>query len=166
MFRLTLVSYLTAVMLAGPALCCCQASDLFGAMTPSSREDQPDRPASRCHGHHAGRSCHAHRLEPVRHGGNAGRHKNMEPSNAPDAPAHPCSCHESRLDALIVKVNDADVASLLRLQVEFCDGFAIAALSHSMVTSLLNAVIASLGSTTFPHMSAPVILRALQTFRC
>lgn len=84
----------------------------------------------------------------------------------PAAPPHSCPCQESRLDALTAKVNGADVAGLLRLHVEFCEGFAIVAPSHSMVTSLLNATIASLGTTTFPHLSAPEILRALQTFRC
>lgn len=166
MFRLALVSYLTAAMLAGPAVCCCTASDVLGAMTHPSSGGQPERPAPQCHGHHGGGSCHSHRHAPQRHDCDTGRHKRAQPTKMPDAPAHPCSCPESRFDALTVKVSDADVGGFLRLQVEFCDGSAIVALSPSIHTHLLNATIAAQGTTTFPHMSAPEILRALQTFRC
>lgn len=166
MFRLALVSYLTASMLAGPALCCCTALDLFGSKAHPSRGDQPERPAPRCHGHHAGRSCHAHGSQPRHHHADAGHHRATKTSELPDTPAHPCSCRESRFDALTVKASAADVGSFLRLQVAFCDGSAIVVLSPSILANLLKATIASQGTTTFPHMSAPEILRALQTFRC
>ena len=165
MFRLALVSYLTVSTLAGPALCCCTGVDLAREVAICSAPDQPVVPAPHCHGKHGNHACHSHPRRQTHR--QAEQVQPTRPSQEPTGESpHPCSCNESRADALAVKASNSDVGSLLRLQFEFFDGPAMICAPASIVVNLLNAATAGAESATFPHMSAPEILRALQSFRC
>lgn len=166
MFRLALVSYLTASMLAGPAVCCCTTADLFGGTKQSSHKDHASPSTAHCHGHRAGHSCHGHRSHSRHRHTDASQHEIAKHGEVPDAPVHPCSCRETRFDALTTKVNNSEVDSLLRLQFAFLDAPTFFGVSPLVLANLIRAAVPDPGTTTFPHMSAPEILRALQTFRC
>jgi hypothetical protein len=166
MFRLVLVAYLALITFAGPAVCCCTASGLTGGILPRRSEEQPTPHTSHCHGHRAGGLCHAQQT-PHTHPHRTTADLKAAPSNDRSPPPKtPCSCHETRFEALTAKASDVDAAQLLRLQVGFVSIPADATVCVSISDCQHETAVSTLETTTFPHMSAPEILRALQTFRC